>query len=320
MSAVPVHPVRRVPGPGWALGTVALGLAGATALGRMGGISWPLDLLSHFPLQLGLAALGLACIAAARGAVLWMLVAAAVVLANAMTLRMPAGEEAPAGAARLRVAMANLSLTNRNGFLPDALMAGRDPDVLGFAEVNARWVADLDAALQSHPHRLVASREHHFGIALYSRLPFESSETRLLGGDPHHPALLARVRVAGKPVQLMVAHPHPPLTAFVASLRDRQLAELSRIRQEKPGPFVLLGDLNATPWSQAFARLLHSSGLRDSRAGHGQQATWPASLGLMGLPLDHILISSDWIVTRRNVGVGVGSDHRPVFAELSFRP
>jgi len=288
-------------------------------LGRVGGTSWPLDLLSHFPLQLGLAALGLACIAAARGAVLSMLLATVVVWANAMTLRIPAGAEAVAGASSLRVAMANLSLTNRNGFLPDALVAGRDPDVLGFAEVNARWAADLDAALQGHPHRLVASREHHFGIALYSRLPFESSEVRLLGGDPHHPALLATVRVDGNPVRLLVAHPHPPLTGGVSSLRDRQLAELSRIRNEAPGPFVLLGDLNATPWSQAFVRLLRSSGLRDSRAGYGQQATWPALLGPLGLPLDHILISPDWIATRRNVGVGVGSDHRPVFAELHFR-
>lgn len=297
----------------------SLGLALGTALARFGESHWLLDLLSHLPLHFGLAALVVACVAATRGAVLPMLLAAGVVLVNVATLRLPPQEEAIADAASLRVSMANLSLTNRNGYLPDALIVGIDPDVLGFAEVNARWAAVLDAALPGHPYRLVEPREHHFGIALYSRLPFERAEVRWLGGDPHHPVLLAQVRVAGQPVRLMVAHLHPPLSAFVTRLRNRQLAELSRIRLEEPGPFVLLGDLNVSPWSHAFARLLASAGLRDSRVGHGQHPTWPAALGPLGLPLDHVLTSPELVATRRGVGASVGSDHRPVFAELRFR-
>lgn len=297
----------------------ALGLAVATALARFGESHWVFDLLSHFPLHVAVVALALACVAATRGAILPMLLAAAVAVGNGAVLRSPPKEEGVTGGSSLRVSMANLSLTNRNGYLPDALVVGRDPDVLGFAEVSARWAADLDAALPGHPHRLVASREHHFGIALYSRLPLESAEVRLLGGDPHHPALVARVRVAGRSVRLLVAHPHPPLSATVTGLRDRQLAELSRIRLEESGPFVLLGDLNVTPWSHAFTRLLVSADLRDSRAGHGLQATWPAVFGPLGLPLDHVLTSPELVATRRGVSAGVGSDHRPVFAELRFR-
>ncbi len=303
-----------------ALWAGAVGLAGATALARLGDGSWPVELLSHFPLHYALAGLGLACLAAARGAVLPMALLAAVAWLNAAALRPAGGPAGDAGGPRLRLAMANLSLANRNGFLPDALVAGRNPEVLGFAEVSERWVRDLNAALPGHPHRLLEPREHHFGIALYSRLPLERPEVRLLGGDPHHPALLATVRVDGEPVNLLVAHPHPPFSAFVTSLRDRQLAELARIRRERPGRFALLGDLNATPWSRAFRRLLADADLRDTRAGHGHLATWPAALGPLGLPLDHILTSPDLVTTRREVGQGTGSDHRPVFAELRLDP
>ena len=81
---------------------------------------------------------------------------------------------------------------------------------------------------------------------------------------------------------------------------------------------MLLGDLNATPWSPAFRSLLRNSDLRDSRQGFGIHSTWPSGTWIMRVPLDHILVSGQVAVHSRVVGPDVGSDHRGVVVEFSL--
>jgi endonuclease/exonuclease/phosphatase family metal-dependent hydrolase len=79
---------------------------------------------------------------------------------------------------------------------------------------------------------------------------------------------------------------------------------------------VLLGDLNLTPYSPPFDRLLGDSGLRDVMQGQGWQPTWRAGFWPLALRIDHVLVSSDLCVEDATVGPTVGSDHRPVLARL----
>jgi endonuclease/exonuclease/phosphatase (EEP) superfamily protein YafD len=224
----------------------------------------------------------------------------------------------PEGAPRLSLLLSNVSLENRNDALPMLLVSRYAPDVLGFIEVDARWLRVLDAGLPDHPHRVRAdARDDHYGIALYSRWPLLSAET-LPVNDRRYPALLVELMVGARPVRVLLAHAHPPFQVRVARMRDRQLARVAEIRRAHPGPFVLLGDLNATPWSHPFRALLEATDLRDTRRGFGLQATWPAGLPLGRIPLDHCLASPEWVVVRRDVGPPVGSDHLPVFVELAL--
>jgi endonuclease/exonuclease/phosphatase (EEP) superfamily protein YafD len=292
-----------------------LGLALVVGLAKLGDHHWGLELLSHFQahaLGAALVVTGGSMAAGARGAAL---LAALLGLAHGGSLWEAPAPGAPRAGPSLRVVVSNVSIDNHDRSLPRRLVDRYDPDVLGFLEVNDRWARVLDEALVGHPHRLVETRPHHFGLALYSRLPLERAQVRWVN-EEHHPALLARVRVGGTESWLLLAHPHPPLSARTSALRDRQLASLARIRQRHPGPFVLLGDLNATPWSPAFRRLRRAAGLADSRNGHGWQPTWPVPLAFAGLPLDHVLVSPEWRTRERRTGPAVGSDHLPVFAEL----
>ena len=82
---------------------------------------------------------------------------------------------------------------------------------------------------------------------------------------------------------------------------------------DHPHPVILVGDFNSTPWSHVMTRLRRKAGLNILS---GIRPSWPATLGISLMPIDHILVSPDII----NLGVGrgpyLGSDHLPIIARL----
>ncbi len=52
-------------------------------------------------------------------------------------------------------------------------------------------------------------------------------------------------------------------------------------------------------------------------SGFGLKPTWPTSLPLLMIPLDHCLLSPGLRVTSFEVGPRVGSDHLPVLVEIA---
>ena len=65
--------------------------------------------------------------------------------------------------------------------------------------------------------------------------------------------------------------------------------------------------------------LEEKAGLRNARKGYGIQPTWPNASRLIGIPIDHILVSAQWDVLSFKVGENIGSDHFPVIVELQIR-
>ena len=84
---------------------------------------------------------------------------------------------------------------------------------------------------------------------------------------------------------------------------------------------VVLGDLNVTPWSPWFRRLLEAGGLADL-AGGPHRPTWaPAPVpAALGLALDHVLATPGIRLLSRRLGPRLGSDHRPVVVHLEVLP
>jgi endonuclease/exonuclease/phosphatase family metal-dependent hydrolase len=82
---------------------------------------------------------------------------------------------------------------------------------------------------------------------------------------------------------------------------------------------MLIGDLNMTSDSPVFQNFLRETGLRDTRAGFGIQATWPTNVPVLWIAIDHCLVSDKVLVHDRRVGPGVGSDHLPLTVDVSVR-
>jgi endonuclease/exonuclease/phosphatase (EEP) superfamily protein YafD len=317
---------RRPPTSAWLrdrlAGIAALGglLAVAASLaGLAGGTWWAFDLASHFRVQyllcLAAAAAVLAGLGRRRTAVLFAVVAignAALVL----PLYLGGGAAARgAGPGTLRVLLANVHTSNDRYELVRALIRESAPDIVVLQEVDRGWLealADLDDIL---PHVTTEPRADNFGIAVLSRhAPRRTHVTWL--GDATLPSIMARFGDERETLTLIATHPFPPNGAEGSARRNRQLEHVAELARESPTPVIVVGDLNATPWSHHFRKLLRDSGLRNASRGFGVRATWPAGLLPLRIPIDHCLCSSEVAVVATSVGPDIGSDHFPLIVDL----
>ena len=155
-------------------------------------------------------------------------------------------------------------------------------------------------------------------MGIFSKYPLLTKE-RLVLDSSTHVALKVEVAVEKTRVTILALHPTTPVTAWKFKNRNRQFHEAASIMRSTSGPKLLIGDLNATMWSPHFAKLLRESGLRDARRGFGLQLTWPVVLpSFLRLPIDHCLVSEEWVVQGVSTGVAKGSDHKTVLFELAL--
>ena len=292
-------------------------LLAASLTGLAGRLWWGFDLAAHFPLHY---ALGLVTLAPLlwwqrwRRLALLALVVALAQGSRALDWYQPT--PAAAAGAEIRVFLLNLQRNNTAHQAVLEAIATERADIVVLLEVNRRWAGALQALHGDYPHRRVLSAEDNFGIALYSRYPLAPLAVRE-SGPWGLASILAGVNIQGQRLMVYATHPPPPLGKAMSTARDAQLAAVADELALLPGPRLLAGDLNATPWSAAFAPL-QAAGLRDSTRGFAYQGSWPHWLGGWGIPLDHLLVSADIAVLERRLGPALGSDHLPVLATLQL--
>lgn len=212
-----------------------------------------------------------------------------------------------------------------------ALVEKEKPDLVAVCEVEKKWHGLLSASLKpAYPYCITFP--HIGGVELYSRYPLDG-EVRLAERG-HRPRIFANVRVGRQLVSLVVAHPPTPVgEATRLKSRNREFeiyaGECCKSRNEGL-PYLVIGDLNCTPWSPYFRKLLADGALKDSGAGQGLAPTWPntaaLTYGLLPgnfgtgavLPIDHCLVSRDLTVLERRVLSPVGSDHLPILVKLAL--
>ncbi|MGD9780846.1 MAG: endonuclease/exonuclease/phosphatase family protein [Kiritimatiellia bacterium] len=302
----------------------ALGFAAAviSLAGFLGSYSWWLEILSHFRLQYALGFLLLSAIFALGRK--WRGFAGALILASinaapVLLFLWPPAPAAPPADSIFRAMLMNVNCQRGDPAAVRAAISNARPDLLVLEEISPRWLEELAPALESYPHRQVAARYDNFGIGLFSRHPLDSARVEPFG-IVDVPSVFAELRLEGLRLTLIATHPMPPGGALLAAERDRQLEWLAGEIAVLSGPVLLLGDLNASPWSPAYRRFLENSGLMDSAKGRSIRPTWPSFLPLLWIPLDHALHSDEIAIHARSVGRNVGSDHLPLIVDFSCTP
>lgn len=305
---------------------VVLILVGAGAggvLGMFGAWSWWLDLAAQFRVQYaGALVLALGLAAALRR---WRLVVLAALLLTpnleVLSLAVPGDRSAPGPG--LRLAHFNLLSSNRRHAEVRAWISGSGAELVLVQEVDAAWAA----ALADVPgYRLIHAlpRTDNFGLAALLRdgaAAPESIEVLELAGVP---ALALRLRHDGRPLALLGLHTLPPVSARYAATRGEQLAAAAawaQGRRDGGAAPVVLGDLNATPFSAAIAPLA-AAGLRDSLVGGGllTAGSWPELPWPLRIAIDHCWHDAALVARERALGPALGSDHRPLLVELAWAP
>lgn len=285
-----------------------------------GPFSDTLELLSHWRIQiLGLAIL-VGILAAWRGNRRIQIAALAVCLLNAWplakhTARSAPVAEGPALATDITVLTANLYGGNVDPLSLRTLLEKSDPDIVVLTEVTK----PVEGLVRSH------LSDHHFAWSgdpyrLFSVLIGVRGQTptpQVRDSSPEHNFPWASIRACFDTCATLVAvhAPHPDgLSPF--NIQSKQFEDIAA-ESDAIQPDILLGDLNTTPWSPNYARLLDRTGLKDTAPGIGWLNTWLSALPGLGLRLDHILVGPRVAVRAYRVGPNIGSDHRPVIARLS---
>ena len=111
-------------------------------------------------------------------------------------------------------------------------------------------------------------------------------------------------------------HLHWPMGARNSAQRNAALRALAELAQATPGPLLIGGDFNITPWSPVFDAALRASTLADCARGQGL-LTRPTFFLPAAIRIDHCLASAHWRVLR--VTCRRWPDHRPMLNDLERR-
>jgi endonuclease/exonuclease/phosphatase (EEP) superfamily protein YafD len=122
--------------------------------------------------------------------------------------------------------------------------------------------------------------------------------------------------LGGRSVEIGALHLHWPWPFS----QSYQIDNITPLLTAMPETSILSGDLNATPWSAASARIADASGMK---AAGPTGPTWlyrmlPEFLRFAGLPLDRIFAKGEVAVHSVTKLEAVGSDHLPVLVEFSL--
>ncbi|NUW31563.1 endonuclease/exonuclease/phosphatase family protein [Nonomuraea sp. SMC257] len=228
------------------------------------------------------------------------------------------GHPRDAGGAGLRVLSANLLVGSADPAALVALVDRLRPDVLALQELTPAAQEGLERAGLSRALPYVVARPGPGadGSALYARHRL----TPAAGPPPSTFEQVAGVLElpGGTRVEVVSVH---PCAVHVSETRPCWRQELEALPRADGTLRVLAGDFNATLDHLPLRRLL-ASGYRDAAdaAGRGLTPTWPARgwHGLPGVAIDHVLVPERVSVRGYGVQAPVGSDHRPVLAELAL--
>jgi len=287
---------------------------------------WLFDLAVHFYVQyaaLGLVGFILLLVARAPA---WALLALGVAGYSAMCaapalvthpVSMPrvAGEAASGEPVRLRVVSINVFYANDDHSTVIDFLRREHPDAVALMEMNADWRKSLEPLLKDFPHRYQTTGNGGRGITLWSRLPMKDAAVLPIGVRAE-PAIAATLEIHGREVRVFAVHTTWPMAPASAGRRNQQLERLAEHARAVTLPLVVVGDLNISPFSPHFQKLLADGHLRSGSEGFGWQATWPTFMLPAGIQIDHALVNSRLTVEHFGKGTSVGSDHFPIVADL----
>ena len=271
-----------------------------------------IELFVHFRLQYLVVAFLLAITFAVLRRFMWggaLLLTAAL---NAyFVLPLYSGMPETADGASLKIMQVNVHSSTSNYHRVVETVTAESPDVVFLLETTDAWMTGTRELATEYAHHYAAPRVGNFGIAVYSRVPFDSV-SHVNSPPLGYPTLVAKVSHAGRSITLIGTHPTIPLGRHGFDARNEQLRQIAGLAAESGDGTILVGDLNVSPWAHSFKTFLRESGLRDARRGFGVLPTWPVLMPFAMIPIDHMLLSDDITVLELRRGSRTGSDHLPL--------
>lgn len=214
----------------------------------------------------------------------------------------------------LRLMVFNMYYDNREIEALTAEIRAYDPDIIFLMEYANPIRAEIEAEFEDYVHTVIEPSRRTMGLALFSRVPLEDATVHR-AADTRIPIYDIDFEIDGEMVTFIGAHPWPPDPRW-AGLNREQIRDVVEIAEANADlPLIVAGDFNAPPAAYMMRELARRSETGFVRGWFDNSKTF--FLGnLIRLPLDHILVSDQWVVTHFEYGDRVGSDHLPLIIDL----
>ena len=210
----------------------------------------------------------------------------------------------------------NVLQSNRDYTATVATIDREQPDILLLMETDEQWARALAPVLAGYPHRIMRPIGNTYGMIFATRLPVGAARFANIT-DRDTPTLYARMRTrGGQPFDYIGLHPRPPLPDQDTGARDAKIERAALVVAHDRLPAMAMGDFNDVAWSHTTQLFKRAGGFVDPRVGRGSFATFPASYVAVGWPLDQLFVTPAFTFRRLRVLENVGSDHRPLSAEI----
>jgi endonuclease/exonuclease/phosphatase (EEP) superfamily protein YafD len=224
---------------------------------------------------------------------------------------------------KIKILIWNVLLTNSQATEIVKFVEREKPDIVALIEVNPDLDHELDKLKVQYSASSSKPAWNSGGMVVMSRLP-ETSFDILYPGNHWMPAIELSHQPSGvsQPLRILTVHTVSPKPAegYRTIQRNHQLASISEWASKQTSPAMIVGDFNVTPWSPSFRRLMDAGRLLDSSWYRGYLPSFPASLGMLGIPIDHVLGNNQIeFLSRRNLYETHNSDHCPVVVEVRVR-
>ncbi|MDO9552116.1 MULTISPECIES: endonuclease/exonuclease/phosphatase family protein [Rhodonellum] len=195
-----------------------------------------------------------------------------------------------------------------------------DPDIILITEPDDVWAKGLLDLDEKYPYFIKEPLSNTYGMILYSKLPLSEKKTRYLVSD-EIPSIATKITLrTGNEIMLYGLHPEPPKPGTDTYERDTEILIVGQEIKGSSIPVIVAGDLNDVAWSYTSELFQKYAELVDPREGVGMFNTYNARFPLFRYPLDHVFYSKEFGLTRMELLEDIGSDHFPVFIELTFEP
>lgn len=218
------------------------------------------------------------------------------------------------------IMQANIKMDNKQVEAFKKLVYAHQPDILLINEPNDWWAEQLTELDTLYNYSLKKPLENTYGMILYSKLTLKEEEINFLVEDDI-PSMYARVVLpSGGEIDLHCLHPQPPKPGSPTYERDTEILLVGKRVKQANRPAIVVGDLNDVAWSYTSDLFGRYSGLLDPREGRGLYNTYNVFVPLFRYPLDHFFYSEHFGLVKLNRLGSFGSDHFPMFIELSYQP
>jgi endonuclease/exonuclease/phosphatase (EEP) superfamily protein YafD len=257
---------------------------------------------------------------------LWLLpVYAILLLVNFAELYVPT-ELTNQSSTDFSIAQLNMRYDNPNAMAIFSGLLEANHDLIIIQEVSDRQAALLESLRHRYPYAMgsMSVSSHSPGHVLLSKWPLRKRRIHNLGyadGSVIDTEFVPGGQ--GPAVRILALHPAAPRTRALWQLRNSTFAFIAReVGRSQLSRQVVVGDLNATPWSAAFRQLLRDAEISGNGDGYLPTWSWFNRLPVLGLLtsayIDHCLVTSGLVVSDKHSRIVPGSDHRLVVTRLQL--